>query len=224
MQILIVSATYLEIKNLIYNLNFTKISSTLYRKQSKSNTFDILITGIGIAFTVYSLTKALNKKSYNLVINAGIAGSLNNNLQIGDVVQVSTEEFADLGIRSPGGFSTLFEMNFMDKNELPFTGSILINPSTKTGIFNDLSGVAGITVNMVNGNKQEIKKLKQKFRADIESMEGAAVFYVCLMEKIPFAEIRSISNKVAERNKENWNILLAINNLTEVLKNAFMAF
>jgi len=218
MQVLIVSATFLEIKKLIDDLKFDKKSEQFYHKQLANNAVDILIGGIGIAFTVYSLSKALNKKNYDLVINTGIAGSLTDKLKIGDVVQVVSEEFADLGIRSEHGFSTLFEMGFIDENEFPFTESKLINPDIENSLFRNFKNVKGITVNTVNGNKKEIEKLKEKFDTDIESMEGAAVFYVCLMERIPFAEIRAISNRVEERNKEKWDIPLAINNLTEELK------
>ena len=48
-------------------------------------------------------------------------------------------------------------------------------------------------------------------------MEGAALHYVCLMEKIPFLQIRSISNYVGERNKRNWNMKEAIANLNKKL-------
>ena len=44
-------------------------------------------------------------------------------------------------------------------------------------------------------------------------MEGATVFKVCKEMKIPCIQIRSISNKVEKRNKENWNLDLAISNL-----------
>jgi futalosine hydrolase len=45
-------------------------------------------------------------------------------------------------------------------------------------------------------------------------MEGAAVFYVCLLEKIPFLEIRAISNYVDIRDTEKWDIPTATDNLT----------
>jgi futalosine hydrolase len=35
-------------------------------------------------------------------------------------------------------------------------------------------------------------------------MEGAALHYTCLMEKIPFMQLRSISNYIAERDKSKW--------------------
>ena len=48
------------------------------------------------------------------------------------------------------------------------------------------------------------------YKADIESMEGSAFHYVCMMRKIPFIQIRGISNIVGERNKSKWKIKEAI--------------
>jgi futalosine hydrolase len=55
------------------------------------------------------------------------------------------------------------------------------------------------------------------YQADLESMEGAAFFYACLAEGVPFIEIRSVSNYVAERDKSYWNIPLAIQKLDKTL-------
>ena len=52
-------------------------------------------------------------------------------------------------------------------------------------------------------------------------MEGAAFFYVCLCENIPFLQIRAISNYVEQRNEKNWNIPLAIKNLCLTLIDFF---
>ena len=48
-------------------------------------------------------------------------------------------------------------------------------------------------------------------------MEGAAMHYVCLMEKIPFLQLRSISNYIGERNKRKWNMNESIINLNNEL-------
>jgi len=48
-------------------------------------------------------------------------------------------------------------------------------------------------------------------------MEGAALHYVCLMENIPFLQIRSISNYIGERNRKNWNMMDSIVNLNQAL-------
>ena len=53
---------------------------------------------------------------------------------------------------------------------------------------------------------------------DIESMEGAAFFMVCQKFKLPCLQIRTISNKIENRNKQNWKIELAIDNLNHSVK------
>ena len=50
-----------------------------------------------------------------------------------------------------------------------------------------------------------------------ESMEGAALHYVCLMEQVPFAQVRCISNYIEPRNRKAWDIPIAVGNLNEWL-------
>ena len=75
----------------------------------------------------------------------------------------------------------------------------------------------GITVNKVHGISDSIAELETCFDADVESMEGGAAMYACAKENINFIEIRTISNKVEPRNRANWNIPLAIENLNQTL-------
>jgi futalosine hydrolase len=46
-------------------------------------------------------------------------------------------------------------------------------------------------------------------------MEGAAFMFVCELENIPYVQIRAVSNYVEKRNREAWNIPLAIVNLNK---------
>ena len=215
MKILIVSATEKEILPLKNKLKI-KSSVVCVMKYSVIKDFnvDFLITGIGSTLTTYALTKKLSDKKYDFVINAGIAGSFTSELLIGDVINVQTDEFADLGIEDKNDFFTLFEKGFIEKNQIPFTESKLINP---TNLNVNLKQVSGITVNTTHGNKNSIELFKNKFNAAIETMEGAAFFYVCLNENVNFLQIRAISNYVEERNNANWDIPLAIQNLNEKL-------
>jgi futalosine hydrolase len=215
MKILIVSATEKEILPLKNKLKI-KTSEVCILKYSGTKDFsvDFLVTGIGSTLTTYALTKKISIKKYDLIINAGIAGSFNTALKIGDVVNIPSDEFADLGIEDKNEFFTLFEKGFIEKNQTPFTDNKLLNP---TELSLNLKNVSGITVNTSHGNKNSIELFKNKFKADIETMEGAAFFYVCLNEGVRFMQIRAISNYVEERNDANWDIPLAINNLNEKL-------
>jgi len=212
MKILIVSATENEILPLINSLEANNTTSCEIKDGNIQ--VDYLVTGIGSVFTTYQLFRKIHEKEYDFVINTGIAGSFTKKLTIGDVVFVQNEQFADLGIEDKNEFYTLFEKGFMQKNQFPFTDAKLINPYTFD--FN-IKKVSAITVNTTHGCEKSIELFKNKFGADIESMEGAAVFYVCLSEGVKFMEIRSISNYVEERNASNWDIPLAINNLNKKL-------
>ncbi len=213
--ILIVSSTKFEVENLLKYLNFESEKSSSLKLYSYRNLkIDILISGIGISFTTYSLTKALSEKKYELVLNIGLCGSFTHKLHVGDVVSVVSDEFADLGItEADNSFKTLFDENFINKNHFPFKNGKLIS-NLKYYNF-DLPKVKGITVNSTSGSVEQIKKRKEKFNADVETMEGAAAAYVCFSEKLNFLQIRAVSNIVEHRNKDNWNIPLAISNLSE---------
>ncbi|MBN2893269.1 MAG: futalosine hydrolase [Bacteroidales bacterium] len=220
MKILIVSATKKEVDPTI---NFFQIST-----QNKENFWTVdfldheinfLISGIGCYSTIYELSKILTKQKYDLVVNVGIAGSYEKSIGIGQVVNVYSEQIGDLGINDRGTFKTAFEEKFISADKEPFTNTELIN--SNTDLFKFLSKakkVKSLSLNTVSGHKPKIEELKSKFNVDIENMEGAAVFYVCLKENQPFLEIRSISNFVEPRSKEKWEIMKAISNLNDTLR------
>ena len=212
MKILIVSATWLEVKLLTDELEFIDQSTHLLKKYRLHEIeIDILITGIGTTFTAFHLTNALRDKKYQFVINIGIAGSLTDELTIGEVVSVVTDEFADLGIEKENEFLTLFESGFMDSNDFPFEQGML-KASESNGLF-DLRKVRGITTNKSHGRATSISEIKSKFSAQVESMEGAVVFYVCNWFGISCFQIRSISNFVEPRDSAQWNIPMALEKL-----------
>jgi len=130
-------------------------------------------------------------------------------------VTVYSETFGDFGVTTKDGFSTCFEENIIPANMFPFTKGSLISGDAEK-IARDLAVplVKGVTNNTVSGENSLIKRMRDKFSPDIETMEGAAFFYVCLCENIPFVEIRSISNMVEPRDKSKWDIPLAIKNLS----------
>ena len=178
---------------------------------------DTIQTGIGMINTAYVLTKALCRKSYDLVLNIGVCGSYTDSLKVGTVVEVTQEILGDLGATTADG-------EFLDLQELGFplfekpSGVVfntLSNPTRIRDVFPtaDFPQVQGLTLNTTTGDQNRIAHLQRLFDADIETMEGAAVALVCQREGIPYLELRAVSNKVEPRNKSHWNIGDAINNL-----------
>ena len=84
-------------------------------------------------------------------------------------------------------------------------------------IIKELKPASAITVNTTHGENNSIEKAKKLFNPQVESMEGAAFFYACLFEAITCSQIRTISNKVEKRSKENWDLPLAIQSLNNAV-------
>ena len=165
----------------------------------KISDLPILITGVGMVNTAINLTKELSNNNYDLVINMGVAGCFSDEIKIGEVVEVVEDCFSEIGFENGESFSEFSDFDIKIKYKV----------EGKTS----LRKVKGVTVNTVHGIENSIHKIVERLHPDIESMEGAAVFKVCEEMKIPCIQLRSISNKVEKRNKENWNLDLAISNL-----------
>jgi len=201
MQILLCAATEFEIKpviGFINNKNLTNIRT--------------LITGIGLAAAAYEITKAVYIQKPRLLIQAGIAGSLDNRFPLKEVVVVKNDTIGDIGVEENGRFNSLFDLQLNGRDAFPWTKGQLCNRSEILNQLN-LSTVNSVTVNEISTNKKRIQYYKKNLNASIESMEGAALHYVGLMENIPFLQIRSLSNFVGERDKNKWQIKEAISNL-----------
>ncbi len=196
MKILIVTATKYELEKL-----------NNFNKNIFSNVdVEFINTGIGMVNTTYFLAKKIYFDKPNFILNIGICGSYNKKFDVGSVVSIENEKFGDFGIDDNGKF---IELNmFNEKIE-----SDNVNLFCENANIFDLPIAKGITVNTATGSSFLINKIKNNFNPDVESMEGAAVFYVCLINKILFAQVRSVSNIVEPRNKSNWNIDLAMSNL-----------
>ena len=199
MEILVVAATRMEIAPFIEQDHGT----------------DILITGVGAPACMYTLTKQLQRKSYDMVIQAGIAGTFSSHFPPGATVIVQQDVFADLGIFEQDKFYTLFEKGFAEKNTAVYSEGVLVNPAT--GDFS-LPPVKALTVNTVSDKPEQASLFSKKYAADIESMEGAAFHYVCISESVPFLQLRSISNFVGERVRTNWKLKEAVLSLNEHLQ------
>lgn len=208
MNILITAATSLEIKSVIELLQAQN-----FRMQKKE--FTLLITGIGGMATVYNLTKNFLHTRPDYSIQAGIAGSFHSGIPVGSVVCVQEELMGDSGAEESNEFKDVFDLGLMDDNDLPFIRKVLKNPYAEDFAKYGIPLVRSIGINEITTRKERIELLRKKFNPDIESMEGAAFHYVCLQEKIPFLQIRAISNYVGERNKENWKLQSAIENLNK---------
>jgi len=207
MLLLLVSATSFEIRETIQWLD----DNSLHHNAEKP---ELLITGIGQLRATYALQKKLTGRRPALVVQAGFGGSSNPD-DTGKVYAIRSERIADLGVMDQQGFRDIFEMGLERPDQFPFQRGALNNPYDKLLNWTGLPESDGSTVNEIKS--ADFFGFQRNVHPVVESMEGAALHYVCLMEKIPFLQIRSISNVLGERDKSRWNMEEAGHNLHQTL-------
>jgi len=197
MKTLVVAATKAELTFFYQHFNLPEGNFV------ESKNFDLLITGVGMVATAFALGKHLSHQ-YNLVVNFGIAGSFDRSIALGTVLNITEDIFAELGAENGDEFLTITDLGFGENHYTAKTQRKVGLPLAK-----------GITMNCVTGSEKSIRNLIERLNPTTESMEGAAVFYAAKQLNIDCLQIRSISNYVEPRNKENWKIGLAIKNLND---------
>lgn len=220
-RILLVAATALEV-NKIKEISGIRSSGKglVYGK----NEISLLVTGVGHMATSWSMARWLfSNPKPDLAINIGIAGSFRDEIRTGEVVMPVSDCFADAGIEDGEIFRTLPEAGLAGADDFPYKSGRIEADRSYSSLMNDLMRpVKAITLNTATGSMASRERLVRKFNPDIETMEGATFFYICACEVIPYMALRAISNRIEHRNKDNWNIPLALDALSEKFKEVIL--
>lgn len=198
MRILVVAATALEIPRL----------STGARR---SHHVDVLVTGVGMVATAAWTSRALTGTHYDVAYNLGVCGTFDRALPLGTVVHVTRDSLPELGAEDGPSFLTLQQLG------LAADDGVLHNDAPPSNdALASLPCVGGVTVNTVHGRDESIAAVVDRFRPQVESMEGAGFVYACRIGGVPYAQVRAVSNVVERRNREAWRLDLAVRNLNDV--------
>ncbi len=187
---------------------------------------DLLVTGVGKANAAGAVGATLGAagggRGYRAVINLGIAGALPSldksepdelvfPLSVGSSLVASTSTFADEGLEGPGeAFQSLAAMGFPMVDEPVISpgaaGPALGGDASLLGKLLPLVDLAApvATVSTCSGTHAAALRVARRTGALAECMEGAAVALVCRRMRVPFAELRVISNTTGDRPLQIW--------------------
>ena len=220
MRLLLVAATELELAPLIARL--TPASQSVSSERLRAFTHgahqvDVLTTGIGMVATATWCARVLARQPYDFAVNLGVCGSFDPAFPLGTVVNVVADEIAELGAEDDEQFLTIQQLGLLEPYEPPFRGGILVNPEPKSNrVLSRLPVATGITVNTVHGNERSIARVVERLDPIVETMEGAAFMYACLVSGVRFAQVRAVSNMVEKRNRAAWKMGEALAALADV--------
>ena len=164
------------------------------------------VTGVGLLPSSYAIMQLIARLKPDLIIQVGIAGSFNPTLVLGSAVTVRQEILADMGVHETDGYHDIFELGLAEENVPPLELGAIVNHHDHLIESASLPAVSAVSVNEISTSAEKINVFAEKYKADIESMEGASLHYVCALQNIPFIQIRGISNLVGERDKSKWKI------------------
>jgi len=194
----------------------------------------LVIGGVGKVNTAHAVTLALSLTKPERIVMVGCAGAYRHmGAKIGDVVLVEKEIYGDEGAITQNGWRSIEEMNLptvKKKNKIyyhifPLDETLVAEIQSKYRKrkrkremdFKLRRGIA-ITVSVCSKSNKRAEEMEALYpKAICESMEGAAAAQVAFLHNIPFFEIRGISNIVGDRDFQNWNIPLSVNNAQEIL-------
>jgi len=219
-RVLVVAATEAEVRPFVAGLGrASTVGPKVTRYPDGGHDIDVLISGVGMVATATWCSRLLSAQRFDLALNLGVCGSFKPEIFPGSVVHVVSDRLAELGAEDGDAFLTIQDMKLLGDDEFPFTGGRLVNVSPPLlGPLASMRAVNGITVNTVHGDVDSIARVTKRFSPDVESMEGAAFMYACLIESVPFAQVRAVSNMVERRNRAGWKLDEAIANLDTVAR------
>lgn len=156
----------------------------------------VVTSGIGKVNIAICTQILIDLYGITTVINTGVAGSLNNSLDIGDIVLSRCAQQHDMDV-SPLG-DPVGTIPRMDESIFPADETLITQAKSACEKANpDICCHIGKVVSgdqfIADGEKK--KYLIQTFQGDCAEMEGAAMAQVAYLNKVPFLIIRAISDK-----------------------------
>jgi adenosylhomocysteine nucleosidase len=199
MKIGIIGAMDVEVQELISSMeNITEknISSSVYYEGKLQNKNIVAAKcGVGKVHAAVCAQTMILKYKPNIIINTGVAGSLNSKLDIGDLVisdNVVQHDMDTSGLGDPIGF-----ISGMNLVYIPCSKNLVkkLESSAKT-----IEGTNAFVGTIASGDQficsQEKKDyIVKHFNALCTEMEGAAIGQVCYLNNTDFCIIRAISDK-----------------------------
>ena len=180
----------------------------------------VVFGGIGRTNAAATTTQAiLEDGPFDLVINAGVAGSLSGSgVEITQAVLASKCIYFEEGVITPSGFTDMDALGFSLGD---FPGNCVPVDENAYSILRDQFVCGPIaTVATCSGSDDAAMEVVKRTGAIAEAMEGAAVVHAALRLGTGAIELRVISNTTGDRNKQQWQLEEALNALGKAVMTA----
>jgi 5'-methylthioadenosine/S-adenosylhomocysteine nucleosidase len=167
----------------------------------------VAISGVGKVASAFTAQYLLALYQPKFVVFTGVAGALNPEFQIGDIVIAKDTVQHDMDGRGLG----------FPRGEVPYSGhrffdsdKQLLDIAEKTQCAHLVHIGRVLTGDQFITNKEQTtySYMLEELQGDAVDMEGASVAYVCKKHDTPFILVRTISDKANSEAPENFEAFL----------------
>lgn len=196
----IIGAMDVEVKHLVSHVENAKTTTLAHMDFVEGTLFGtpavVVRCGVGKINAAVCAELLVNQFHVTHVVNTGVAGSLNNELNIGDILVSIDAVHHDMDVTNLG----------YKPGEVPGLGvvSFPADPSLREAAL-DAARVAEVDAAYMEGrvasgdqfvrDQAEKDRIIREFHADCCEMEGASIAHTCWLNDVPFVIVRAISDK-----------------------------
>jgi futalosine hydrolase len=208
--------------------DFVAVSATSFETGGLHGIYTLGAGKVASAVALYSyLLQAEARRGVRGVLLCGIAGAYPERhrtspppVRLGSVCIVGSDAFADEGVDTPQGFVDFGSPVFGHGQRLVDTGPFGAHARIAADAASRLGApiVRGATVSTCSGTDALSSRLHERTSADVETMEGAAVAFVCRQRELPLLHVRAISNWTGDRHRGEWNLGVAADALARAVR------
>lgn len=152
--------------------------------------------GIGKVNAAMCTQTMCNVFGVDAVINTGVAGSLNNDINICDIVVSTVAQEHDMDVTALGykkGIIPDMETSEFKADEKLI--SLAKNSAKTAGLDVNVFEGKVVSGDQFIGTHEAKEELRREFAGDCAEMEGASIAHVAYLNRVPFLVIRAISDK-----------------------------
>ena len=170
---------------------------------------DVILARCGIGKVNAAMCAQILCSTYSCgyIINTGVAGGLDNRLNIGDIVvssEVCQHDFDTTAFGDAPGFISRLNKLFFKADEELIRIALSAAKNLKSQLTIEIGRIA--SGDQFISGKERKEFIVSAFGASCVEMEGAAIGHVCEQNGVPFIVIRAISDKADESAQEDFPV------------------
>lgn len=209
MKLGIIGAMDVEVKHLKETMEVHEVKMIANKEyvEGKIGNLECVVVQCGIGKVSAALSVQILNDYFHVthVMNTGIAGSLNNDLNIGDIVVSSDAVYHDVDVTNfgyPIGEMPGVGCCYFKADEELMKEAVNAVKSKAPDVNVKVGRVASGDIFVRTKDKKQW--IKDTFQADCCEMEGCAIAQAAYLNNLPFVIIRAISDKADESAEETY--------------------